>query len=427
MTCGTISEIRDALLARQLSPVDLVGAVLERIEQLDPVLRAWVHVDAEAALRAARSVDVTRGPLSGVPFGVKDVIDVRGMPTRHGTWSLAAVPAVSDAWCVAAVRAAGAIPIGKLATTPFAFRDPPAPTRNPWDLGRTPGGSSAGSAASVGARQIPFSFGTQTGGSTIRPAAYNGVVGLITSLGKIPTLGMCPLSPTLDRVGILCRTVRDATTLLGVYDPSVLRTTAPTRLRIGYARDFQNSVVDAHVQKVIDGAIAKLAHAHINEVALPQLIVEGSANWENIMAFEAARLLPPSLGDEAGSSSLAATLRHGASMDYVAYSDALLFRSRAQVEFATLFAKCDVIAHAAAGSPPDPSNTGFAQLALSWPPTALGLPAISIPVGLTPEGWPVGLQLVGRYGGDAALLAAARSIEATINFNQSASASLLAA
>lgn len=414
--CGTIAEIRAALVSGRTSPVDVVTAVLGRIEREDPVLRAWVHVDAEGALATARSVDVRQGPLAGVPFGVKDVIDVRGMPTRYGSSGAHARTAVSDAWCVAAVRAAGAIPIGKLATTPFAFRDPPAATRNPWDLGRTPGGSSAGSAASVGARHVPFSFGTQTGGSTLRPAAYNGVVGLITTIGKVPTVGTCPLAPTLDRVGIMARTAADATALLGVYDPSVFEATAPSPLRIGFARTFQDSVIEGSVGAVIDRALGRLAGADIVEIALPPSVVDGASTWESMMAFEIARLLPPSRGDEAGSTSLAATLRRGASIPFADYAGALATRRRAQAELEPVFAKCNVIAHAAAGSPPDRSNTGHAQLALSWPPTALGLPAVTIPAGLTPQGWPVGLQLVGRRGKDGELLAAARLVERAIDF-----------
>ncbi len=416
IAAGTIAEMREALVSGRVSPVDLVAQVLRRIEREDPVLRAWVHVDAEGALAAARAATVRQGPLAGVPFGVKDVIDVHGMPTRHGNPNSGGGTAASDAWCVAVMRAAGAIPIGKLATTPYAFRDPPAATCNPWDLERTPGGSSAGSAASVGARQVPFSFGTQTGGSTLRPAAYNGVVGLITTIGKIPTVGMCPLAPTLDRVGIMARTAADATTLLGAYDAAVLEAAAPGRIRIGFARTFQDSVIDAPVGAVIDRALVRLAGMDIEEIALPQAVLDGAVAWENLMAFEIARLLPLSLGEEAGSASLADTLKRGASISFAAYAGALATRRRAQAEFDKLFARCDVIAHAAAGNPPDRSNTGHAQLALSWPPTALGLPAVTIPAGLTPEGWPVGLQVVGQRGKDGELLAVARAVERAIDF-----------
>lgn len=413
---GTIAEVREALLSGRLSPVELLDAVLRGIEREDPVLRAWVHVDAEGARAAARSVNVRAGPLAGVPFGVKDVIDVRGMPTRHGLRRTAA-GATTDAWCVAAVRAAGAVPVGKLATTPYAFRDPPAPTRNPWNLERTPGGSSAGSAASVGAAQIPFSFGTQTGGSTLRPAAYNGVVGLIASIGKIPTVGMCPLAPTFDRVGILCRSAADATALLGVFDPSIPRAGAPTRIRIGFPRIFQESVVDADCGAAIDRALQRLVGVDIDEIALPQAVLDGAPAWESLMSYEIARLLPASLGEEAGSASLAATLRRGASIPFEAYAEALTTRRRAQSALEKLFERFDVIAYAAAGSPPDRSNTGHAQLPLSWPPTALGMPAITLPAGLTREGLPVGLQLVGRFGSDGELLAVARTLERALAFD----------
>lgn len=416
---GTIAEMRAALVCRKVSPVELVTAVLERIEEEDPVLHAWVHLDKEGAIAAARAADVRQGPLAGIPFGVKDVIDVRGMPTRYGLQTTERHRmAAADAWCVAAVRAAGAIPIGKVATTPYAFRDPPAATRNPWDAERTPGGSSAGSAASVGARHVPFSFGSQTGGSTLRPAAYNGVVGLVTSLGKIPTVGMCPLAPTFDRVGIMARTAEDAMTLLGVYDPSVLDTSPPGRIRIGFARTFQDSVVDAPVRLVIDEALSRLSDMAIEEAALPPAVADGAASWESIMCYEAARLHPPSLGQRARSASLAATLERGAQISFADYTEALAARRRAQAQLDALLMRYDVIAYAAAGSPPDRSNTGHAQLALSWPPTVLGLPAITIPAALTPKGWPVGLQLTGRSNQDGHLLAAAVVLERAIDFRE---------
>lgn len=412
----SIREIRDALLSGRVSPVKLVEHVLERIEREDRVLRAWVHIDAEQALAAARSIDVTSGPLAGVPFGVKDVIDVRGMPTRYGVASYDGVPATFDAWCVSAVRAAGAIPLGKLATTPFAYRDPPAPTRNPWDLTRTPGGSSAGSAASVGARQIPFAFGTQTGGSTLRPAAYNGVVGLITTIGKIATGGMMQLAPTFDRVGILCGSAEDATTLLGIYDPSVVDVPTASPLRIGYARTLQQPIIDPDVEATIDRALQGPSVGRVVEVALPESFAGADAYWEAMMVFEAAGLLRATTAKDGASPLLVQALARGASIPYETYLSAQRFRARMQAEFAKLFECCDVVAYATAGRPPERSTTGFEQVTLCWPATALGLPALSLPVGLTPDGLPVGLQLIAPWDKDGSLMAAARWLERAIGF-----------
>jgi Asp-tRNA(Asn)/Glu-tRNA(Gln) amidotransferase A subunit family amidase len=206
--------------------------------------------------------------------------------------------------------------------------------------------------------------------------------------------------------------------LLSAYDAAVLEAAAPGRIRIGFARTFQDSVIDAPVGAVIDRTLARLAGMEIEEIALPPAVLDGAAVWESLMSFEIARLLPPSLGEEAGSASLAATLKRGASIPFAEYAGALGARRHAQAEFDKLFARCDVVAHAAAGSPPDRSNTGHAQLALSWPPTALGLPAVTIPAGLTPEGWPVGLQLVGQRGKDGKLLAVAQLVERAFDFRE---------
>jgi|SRR5665213_39485 len=412
----SIRDIRDALLLGRVSPAALVEHVLARIEREDPVLRAWAHVDAEQALATARSIDIASGPLAGVPFGVKDVIDVRGMPTRYGVASYDSRAAPFDAWCVSAVRAAGAIPIGKLATTPFAYRDPPAPTRNPWDLARTPGGSSAGSAASVGARQIPFAFGTQTGGSTLRPAAYNGVVGLIATIGKIATTGVMPLAPTFDRVGILCSSAEDATTLLGIYDPSVADVSPACPLRIGYARTLQHPVIDPDVEATIDRALQRPGVGRVFEIGLPETIAGADAHWEVLMAFETAGLLRATAANDGASPLLVEALARGASISHETYLNAQRFRARAQADFAKLFERCDVVAYATAGRPTERSTTGFEQVTLCWPATALGLPALSLPVGLTPDGLPVGMQLIVPWGKEGSLLAAARWLHGKIGF-----------
>jgi len=413
----SIRDIRNALLSGRASPVEFIEHVLERIEREDRVLRAWVSVDAERALAAARSVDVASGPLAGVPFGVKDVIDVRGLPTRYGVASYNSPPAAFDAWCVAAVRAAGAIPLGKLATTPYAYRDPPAPTRNPWDLGLTPGGSSAGSAASVAARQIPFAFGTQTGGSTLRPAAYNGVVGLITTVGKIATTGVMPLAPTFDRVGILCSSAEDATTLLDIYDPSVGDVQIQPPLRIGYARSEQEGVIDGDVESAIDRALGRLSAAEISEISMPDVLADADAQWETLMAFEAAGLLRDTAANSGGSPLLVDAIARGAAIRYEAYLATQRFRLRARTAFARLFERCEIVAYATAGRPTERSTTGFEQVTLCWPATALGLPAISLPIGLTPDGLPVGLQLIAPWDRDGLLLAAGRWLERAIGFD----------
>ena len=174
---------------------------LERIEALEPDVRAWVHVDPDAHATAS-------GPLAGIPLGVKDLIDVAGMPTRCGSTLRDSRPVERDADCVALARRLGAVPIGKTVTTEFGYFAP-GPTRNPHALDHTPGGSSSGSAAAVAAGMVPLAFGTQTAGSLTRPASFCGVAGLVTTRGRFSTTGITGLSPSLDSLGLLARTVDD--------------------------------------------------------------------------------------------------------------------------------------------------------------------------------------------------------------------------
>src|SRR6266508_1797217 len=213
------AEIARRIRAGSLSPVDLLMACLKRIEAVDPVVQAWVHLDREAAVRVAEQREVEAraqrllGALHGVPLALKDIFDAAGLPTTGGAGSFAHRRPAADATSVARLRAAGGIVLGKVTTTAFAFLDP-SPTRNPWNPEHTPGGSSSGPAAAVAARMVPLAFGSQTGGSVLRPAAYCGVVGLKPSYGRISRRGVLPLAWTLDHPGVLCRTVEDAALLL---------------------------------------------------------------------------------------------------------------------------------------------------------------------------------------------------------------------
>ena len=204
-----------------VSPVSLVEACLERIRALDGAVQAWVHVDDKGALAAARERaeeakrSTVRGPVHGIPVAVKDIFHVAGLPTTAGARPFAHSRPGEDATSVARLRAAGAIILGKTHTTQFAYRDP-APTRNPWNLAHTPGGSSAGSAAAVAARMAPLALGSQTVGSVLRPAAYCGVVGFKPTHGLVSTAGVIPLAWSLDHVGVFTRGVADAALVFSV-------------------------------------------------------------------------------------------------------------------------------------------------------------------------------------------------------------------
>src|SRR5215813_3872286 len=264
-------RIRDG----KITATALLEACLDRIRALDGPLRAWTHVDQDGARGVARERDAetragrVRGPLHGVPVGIKDIFDVAGMPTTGGARPWRHRRATEDATAVARLRAAGAIIVGKTATTEFAYRDP-APTRNPWNLGHTPGGSSAGSGAAVAARMISLASGSQTVGSVLRPAAYNGVVGLKPTHGLVPVDGVIPLAWSLDHVGVLARSVTDAGLALGVlmgrvFDPVAAR--APRLAVAGELIARCEPATAAQIQVVID-RLAR-AGASIVEAKLP--------------------------------------------------------------------------------------------------------------------------------------------------------------
>ena len=208
-------DIVGALTRHELSAEAHIEATVIRIADTDDGLRAWVTVDVDGARDQARALDAALasgraiGPLHGVPIGIKDIIDVAGLPTTCGAAAFAHRHPTHDATLVARLRAAGAVIIGKTVATEFAYKDP-APTRNPWSAAHTPGGSSSGSAAAVAARQVPVAIGTQTVGSILRPSAFCGVVGLKGTHGTVPLDGVMPLAPSLDHGGPITRSVADA-------------------------------------------------------------------------------------------------------------------------------------------------------------------------------------------------------------------------
>ncbi|HWA97397.1 MAG TPA: amidase, partial [Pirellulales bacterium] len=216
LTCITAGK---AIRTGELSPLDLVDRCLERIERFEPRVHAWVMVDAEGARREARrladelAAGNERGPLHGIPIGIKDIIDVAGWPTRAGSPIRAGHVAARDAELVANLRRAGAIILGKTVTTEFAGFDPP-PTHNPWNLKRTPGGSSSGSAAAVATGMCLAAVGTQTGGSITRPASFCGIAGCKPAHGMVSVDGVVPFAPTLDHPGPMARAVDDLRVML---------------------------------------------------------------------------------------------------------------------------------------------------------------------------------------------------------------------
>src|SRR5262252_371952 len=298
----TATEAARAIADRKLSPVELMNALLERIGRLDPKLNAFIRLDGDAAMAAARAAEAEavsgrqRGPLHGVPVGIKDIIDVAGLPTTCHSKILIDNIAASDAVCVARLRGAGAIVLGKLSTHEFAIGGPSfdlpwPPARNPWNPEHHPGGSSSGSGAGVCGGLFPLALGSDTGGSVRNPASACGIVGLKPTYGLVSRRGVFPLSFTLDHVGPLSRTVADAALMLDViagHDPldpgsaAVRAGQYGSRLqrgvrgmRIGFVRHFHETDLPAHPEvaaalETVVGTLQGLG-ADIREVRLPSL------------------------------------------------------------------------------------------------------------------------------------------------------------
>ncbi|MDP6549508.1 MAG: amidase, partial [Dehalococcoidia bacterium] len=233
-------EAASLIRGRELSPVDLMESLLRRIDTLEPQLKAWVYLDRDAALadaaqKAAQLDGGTVGPLHGVPIGLKDIYYTAGIPTTACSKVYAGFVPEHDATTVALLKGAGAIVLGKTVTTEFACLDP-SPTLNPWNPAHTPGGSSSGSAVAVAARMCPAALGSQTVGSVLRPASYNGVVGFKPTYGRVSCHGVIPVSWDLDTIGWMARTVEDAALLLQVMagpdprDPGTSQRTVPDYL-----------------------------------------------------------------------------------------------------------------------------------------------------------------------------------------------------
>lgn len=367
----------------------------------DRELRAWAYVAPEDG-------ELRTGPLADLSCGIKDVIDVAGMPTAFGV-DFRVVTPERDAWCVARLRAAGVRIAGKTVTTAFAFRDP-AVTFNPWDRSRTPGGSSAGSAAAVAARHVDFALGTQTLGSTLRPASYCGVVGFKPTYGAIPTDGVWPLAPSLDHVGILAK---DVATAARVANELVANLAAiegrPPRLRVDVTLNCDRYGRASHdaALAVLDACAARGAILEEGNFAL--FAERATAVADSIMAYETHQSLQFLLDEPQAPPEIAAMVRRGSVLPPQEYEAALGERELLRAKLSELFAECDALAVLCAGPAPPRETTGGPSGQAPW--TLLGLPAISLPIGFDVDGLPLSLQFVARAGEDAALLALAAWVE----------------
>lgn len=410
----TATEIVKAVGAGGVTAEAVVRACLARIEERDNAVGAFEHLDAEGAVAAARAVDRgRRGPLAGVPFAVKDIIDTADMPTEWGTPIHKGRRPNRDAACVALSRKAGGILLGKAVTTEFANLHP-GKTRNPLDLTRTPGGSSSGSAAAVADFMVPLAIGTQTTGSTIRPSSFCGVFGYRPTYGEHRLHGVMEASGSLDTLGICARSIEDVAlyrdVLLGVEpEPVAMSENAP---RIGFCRTHIWGEVHEATQRLVEDAAERLtrAGARVRDVALPREFegLTDAHRW--ISSFEFARTFTWELEhrrDMISEALRGARIADGLSCPPERYVQCLELADRCRTRMDSLWEDYDVLLTpaATAEAPVGWDALAGANLYKMW--TVLHVPAISLPVLAGPHGMPVGLQLFARRHQDRRLFASA--------------------
>jgi Asp-tRNA(Asn)/Glu-tRNA(Gln) amidotransferase A subunit family amidase len=416
----TAREAVARIAAGTLTAQALVEACLDRIAAREPAVGAWAHLAADQALAEARARDQSaqRGPLHGVPIGVKDIMDTADMPTTYGSRAYRGFRPAADAACVALARAAGAVILGKTVTTEFAALSP-GRTRNPHHPAHTPGGSSSGSAAGVADFMMPLAFGTQTAGSIIRPASFCGVVGMKPSFGLIATAGTKPLAPSLDTVGGFARTVGDMAWFIAALTgrPELVPNEPMAKPRLGMYRPSPWEEARPDTVAALEAARERLADAGaaLGErpafSAFERLVPAQQA----IMSHEAARNLAWERLNRANEimPRTASMLAEGMAVTAAAYDEAHRTAAAARAQLDAFFGEFDaMLVPAAPGEAPPVATTGDPIFNRAW--TLLHLPCITLPSHRGANGLPIGIQFVGRAGDDARLFAIALFAEAAL-------------
>ncbi len=429
----SIPEILPLFRKSEVSPVEYVQALLDRIGALDGGINAVLHLTPELALDQARDAEREvqaggwRGALHGIPFGLKDIIDVEGLPTTAHSKIFAGNVARADATAVVRLRAAGGVLMGKLATHEFAVAGPSfdlpwPPARNPWNREYYPGGSSSGSAAAVAAGFVPAALGTDTSGSVRGPASMCGIVGMKATYGLVSRVGVFPFSYALDHVGPLTRNVRDNAIVLNAiagYDPrdptSVRMPVADATagiglgvkgLKVGLIRHFYTRDVEADPEMVrsIDAAAEVLANegAELSEIEVAPL-AEYVACVEAICVVEGYAVHEKWLRERPGDYGQRARERllGGAFLRAVDYVQALRLRQKLARDFAAAIEDLDVVVTASAMDPAvrldDDAAIDFIMPRQARAPFNLtGSPALAMPSGFSEAGLPLSIQIVGK-------------------------------
>ena len=437
----TITRAAAEIRAGRLSPLELLQACITQIDALDNRLHAWVNVDRRGAEHSARRLQEElalgryRGPLHGIPVGIKDIINAKGLPTTAGAKELYNLVPKEDATVVERLRTSGAVILGKTVTTPFACFDP-AETRNPWNPDHTPGGSSSGSAAAVAARMCPAALGSQTGGSISRPAAYCGLVGLKPTFGRISLRGILPVSYELDHPGPITRSVADAALILAAVagkdpmDPlsadvpageySIKPLTRPPR--VGIVHTYFPEHADEAVRAATDDATRRLdaAGAEFTDVQMPESFAELHENHALLLAVGAARVhrerydahrdrFPPGLCE---------IIERGRAAGAVDYAEARRHQIAFKSEVLAAFEGVDLLLTPATPTPAPSGLESTGNPGFNSPWSYAGLPTTVLPVTCTPHGLPVGIQLVAGPFAESRLLAISAWCETHLEWNR---------
>jgi Asp-tRNA(Asn)/Glu-tRNA(Gln) amidotransferase A subunit family amidase len=419
-----LSSLTAAQASRQIEAGELsceayARAFLERIDAIDPQVRAFTWVDRPSVLMAARERDrePRRGPLHGIPFAVKDVIDTVDAPTQHNSPIYQGHQSAQDANCVAVLRARGGVMLGKTDTLEFASGGRRPLTRNPRDLTRTPGGSSSGSGAAVAARMAPLALGTQTGGSTIRPASFCGVHGMKPTLSRISFEGAKHYSHHLDTIGLYGRCIEDLWLMCAAYgllDQSTLQAPEPSALRVGLWLTPMWAEAEADAQRAFEAAASRFAQAGARVLPLElSARFDTLTDAQDVLMHEGGRaaFLPEYLRSrdrlhqdfidkvENRRSFTAAQMR--AALDQVALC---------RIEFEAVFDRFDAVMTLSAPGEATPGLASQGLATFNRMFTALGVPCVSLPGMTGDDGLPIGIQLIQRRYEDQRLLELAQAL-----------------
>ena len=416
------SEAVTAIEGGKLTAEKLVRACLDRIAEREPLVKAWAFLDPALAVAQAKAADAARsGVLRGVPIGVKDIIDTHDMPTGHNSPIFQGKVPFGDAACVALCRSANAVILGKTVTTEFANRHPGA-TVNPHNPAHTPGGSSSGSAAAVADGHVPLAFGTQTGGSVIRPAAYCGVIGYKPTFGDFSRVGIKMQCHSVDTLGLMARTLADIALFRGAVLklPPIRIDRGIARPRVGLCRTPIWNEAEADTKKLLEATASKLADkgASVIDVAFASPYADilddhaAITNWEGTRNYADERLRNP---DKVSRDLMDGAMKRGLETSFERYvaaqRKAVAFRAHVDA----LFDKVDVLLcpSAPGEAPKGVEFTGDPRFNSIW--TLAGTPCVTLPAGTGANGLPLGIQLVGLRHADDRLLSTAAWVAAHLD------------